>query len=334
MLVRGAGTALFAEKKCIVTGGAGFIGSHLARRLVGFGADVEVIDSMIPEYGGNYANIVDIAESVQFHELDIRHKLAVRDVVDSADYVFNLAGQTSHMDSMTDPWTDLEINAYAQLDLLESVRHVCPTARVVFASTRQVYGRPQYLPVDELHPVRPVDVNGINKVAGESYHLLYGDVYGLRVSVLRLTNTFGPGMRVKDARQTFLGTWIKSAVEGGVFQVFGDGKQRRDFNYVDDVVDAFLLAATTDEAIGRLLNLGSDEVVELADVAHLLHSLAPDSRFEVVPFPEDRKSIDIGDYFSDWAQASDVLHWAPQVSLEDGLVRTLEYFQKNKSLYW
>lgn len=328
------GKTVFSEKKCVITGGAGFIGSHLARRLVGFGARVEIVDRMIPEYGGNDANIADIAGSIHFCQMDIRNRMALREVLDSVDYVFNLAGQTSHMDSMTDPWTDLEINAYAQLDLLESVRHVCPEARVIFASTRQVYGRPHYLPVDETHPVRPVDVNGINKIAGESYHLLYGEVYGLNVSVLRLTNTYGPGMRVKDARQTFLGTWIKSAIDGTVFQIFGDGSQRRDFNYVDDVVDAFLLAATREDALGSILNLGSDEVISLAELAELLRGLAPDSHYELVAFPAERKAIDIGDYYSDWKRAAEVLQWAPEVSLAEGLAKTLGYFAKHKSLYW
>lgn len=329
-----SGRQLFAGKNCLVTGGAGFIGSHLARRLVEFCAHVDIVDNMIPEYGGHMSNLSDIIQKVRFHDVDVRNRLAVQSLLEPIDLIFNLAGQTSHLDSMTDPWTDLEINARAQLDLLESIREVNPGIRVVFASTRQIYGRPDYLPVDENHPLRPVDVNGINKIAGESYHLLYGQVYGIAVSVLRLTNTYGPGMRVKDARQTFLGTWIKSAVDGDLFRVFGDGTQKRDFNYVEDAVDAFLLAATEKEAIGKTLNLGSDEVVSLGELAKSLSDLAPGSSFELIPFPEDRKAIDIGDYYSDWGLAASTLKWEPRVGLEEGLSRTLDYFRNNRENYW
>lgn len=323
----------FEGKRCLVTGGAGFIGSHLAKRLVAIGAEVEVVDNLNPLYGGNLANLSPIINAIELHEIDVRDGKAVRNLLGPIDFVFNLAGQTSHLDSMVDPWTDLDINARAQLDLLESIREVNPAIRVVFASTRQIYGRPDYLPVDEKHPLRPVDVNGINKIAGESYHLLYYHVYGIDVSVLRLTNTYGPGMRVKDARQTFLGTWIKSAVDGETFNVFGDGNQKRDFNYVDDVVDAFLAAASRDAAVGKAINLGSSEVVSLTELAKMLVSLAKSSSFDLVPFPEARKAIDIGDYYSDWALAKEVLDWSPRTMLAEGLESTLTYFEEFGGYY-
>ena len=195
----------FSGARVLITGGLGFIGSNLARRLVGDGARVTLIDSLIPEYGGNLFNIHDIRERLSVSITDVRDPHAMAHHVKDQDFLFNLAGQTSHLDSMTDPATDLEINAAAQLSILEACRQHNPRVKLVFASTRQLYGRPQYLPVDEKHPARPVDVNGINKLAGEQYHLLYNDVYGIRACALRLTNTYGPGMRVRDARQTFLG---------------------------------------------------------------------------------------------------------------------------------
>src|SRR5215831_791349 len=246
----------FADKNILITGGVGFIGSNLARRLTTLGSRVTLADSLIPQYGGNLQNISDIRDRVIVNICDVRDRFAIEYLVRDKDYLFNLAGQTSHLDSMMDPQTDLDINASAQLSILEACRRVNSRIRLVFASTRQVYGRPDYLPVDENHPIRPVDVNGINKLAGEGYHLLYSSVYGVRSSVLRLTNTYGPGMRVKDARQTFLGIWIKQIIRGEQIKVFGDGKQMRDFNYVDDVIDALLLAASRDEAIGQTLNLG------------------------------------------------------------------------------
>jgi UDP-glucose 4-epimerase len=218
----------YAGSRVLVTGGLGFIGSNLARALVEQGARVVLVDSLVPEYGGNRDNIAGIEERVTVNVSDVRDPHSFRALVQGQDVVFNLAGQTSHLDSMTDPYTDLEINAAAQLSILEAVRQHNPSAKLVFASTRQIYGRPEYLPVDERHRVAPVDVNGVNKAAGEAYHLLYGTVYGLSVVALRLTNTYGPRMRVRDARQTFLGVWIKAVLTGEEFEIWGDGTQRRD----------------------------------------------------------------------------------------------------------
>lgn len=323
----------FSGKKVLITGGLGFIGSNLARRLVTEKAKVTLVDSLIPQYGGNYQNVADISAQVAINVCDVRDRFAMEHLLRQQHYLFNLAGQTSHLDSMTDPQTDLEINASAQLAILESCRRVNSDLRVVFASTRQIYGRPDYLPVDERHPIRPVDVNGINKMAGEWYHLLYSNVYGIRSAVLRLTNTYGPRMRIKDARQTFLGIWLKSLLANQPIKVFGDGLQRRDFNYVDDVVDALLLAATRDAAVGQAINLGSDEVINLADLANLMVRISGSGRWELVPFPPDRKAIDIGDYFGNWSKAKDVLGWSPRVSLAEGLSASLNYFRQYATHY-
>ena len=320
--------------RVLITGGAGFIGSHLARTLVHADASVTIIDSLIPEYGGNLQNIADISDRVSLNISDVRDAHSLRSLIPGTDVVFNLAGQTSHLDSMTDPHTDLEINAAAQLSLLDACRTENPTAVIVFASTRQFYGKPDYLPVDEAHPVRPVDVNGINKWAGEAYHLLYHQVYGMPTTALRLTNTYGPGMRVKDARQTFLGIWIKQALTGEKISVFGDGEQLRDFTYIDDCVDALLLAATRPEAIGGVFNLGSPEVISLKDLAALITELAPGSTYECIPFPADRERIDIGDYYGDAGLIESKLGWEPTVDLRTGLARTLDYYREHGAAYW
>jgi nucleoside-diphosphate-sugar epimerase len=324
----------FADKRVLITGGLGFIGSTLARELVGVGARVTVVDSLIPEYGGNLANIAGIEDSLSVNISDVRDEHSLPFLVRDEDVIFNLAGQTSHIDSMQNPYADLEINCRAQLSILEACRHHNPDAKVVYASTRQIYGRPQYLPVDEKHPIVPVDVNGINKTAGEWYHLLYGQVYGIKVSVLRLTNTYGPRMRVRDARQTFLGYWLRRAIEGEPLAVFGDGLQRRDFNYVDDAVRAFLLAATREEALGQIFNLGSDEVVSLTELADLLVDANGSGTYDIVPFPRDRKAIDIGDYYGDFTKARTELGWEPNVGLREGIERSLEYFRANSDAYW
>lgn len=322
----------FAGKNVLITGGMGFIGSAIARRLADV-ARVTLVDSLIPDYGGNLTNIRGIEDSVRVNVSDIRDPHSMRYLVKGVDIIFNMAGQTSHMDSMQDPFTDLEINARSQLSLLEAIRHNNPGARVVFASTRQLYGRPDYLPVDEKHPVRPVDVNGINKSAGEWYHLLYHQVYGIPATVLRLTNTYGPGMRVKDARQTFVGIWVRSVLEAKPFEVWG-GEQLRDFNYIDDVVDAFLLSAKDDRAIGQVFNLGSDEVVSLKSLAEMLiDANMGDGEFAVKVFPEGRKKIDIGDYYSDFSKIGETLGWHPGVPLQQGLTETLDYYRQHLDAY-
>ena len=324
----------FSGAKVLITGGLGFIGSNLARRLVGSGASVTLIDSLIPQYGGSLFNVQDIRERVSVSITDVRDPHAMAHHIKGQDYLFNLAGQTSHVDSMSDPMTDLEINAAAQLSILEACRKHNPAIKVVFASTRQLYGRPQYLPVDEKHPIRPVDVNGINKLAGEWYHLLYNDVYAIRGCALRLTNTYGPGMRVKDARQTFLGIWIRNLVQGRPILVYGDGSQLRDFNYVEDAVEALLAAAVHPAAQGQAFNLGSAEVISLKALAEKLIALHGSGGYELVPFPPDRKVIDIGDYHSDFAKIRDHLGWTPKVTLQQGLRQTLDYYAAHGSHYW
>lgn len=326
--------SLYNKKSVLITGGLGFIGSNLARSLVAQGADVTLVDSLIPQYGGNPYNIEDIRDKVVVNVCDVRDPFAMAYLLQGKDYLFNLAGQTSHLDSMTDPQADLDINAAAQLSILEACRKANPGIKIIFASTRQIYGKPSYLPVDEKHPIRPVDVNGINKLAGEWYHLLYNNVYGIRACALRLTNTYGPGMRVKDARQTFLGIWVRLLIEGKPIKVFGDGLQLRDFNYVDDCVEAMLLAGASDVANGKVYNLGSNEVVSLKALAEMMSGLDRGGTYQLVPFPPDRKAIDIGDYYSDFSLIARDLGWEPRVGLRDGLQRTLDYYQMHSRHYW
>lgn len=321
------------EKKVLITGGLGFIGSNLARRLVHDGAKVTVVDSLIPEYGGNPRNLHDIKDQVAINFSDVRDPFSMNQLVQGQDYLFNLAGQTSHLDSMENPFTDLDINAKAQLSILEACRKHNPEIRIVFASTRQIYGKPQYLPVDEKHPSHPIDVNGVNKMAGEWYHIVYNDVYGIPSSVLRLTNTYGPRMRIKDARQTFLGIWIRNLLEGKPIHVFGDGRQRRDYNYVDDVVDALLLAATRPEAEGKIFNLGAPEPLTLEDTAKLMCELIEGANYEKIPFPEDRKAIDVGDFVCNYKAFQSAFGWEPKVDFRQGISKSVEYFRNDLSHY-
>ena len=322
----------FGGRRVLITGGAGFIGSRLARRLVRLGAEVTLVDSMIPEYGGNLRNLAGIERKVRLNISDVRDEHSLPHFVTGQHFLFNLAGQTSHMDSMVDPQTDLEINARAQLSILECCRKYNSRLKIVFASTRQIYGKPEYLPVNENHPLRPVDVNGINKMAGEYYHLLYHTIYGIRSCVLRLTNTYGPRMRIKDARQTFLGVWIRQLIENKPFEVW-DGAQLRDFTYVDDVVDALLRVAGSDHVGGHVFNLGGECAISLKDLADLLIEIHGGGEYVLRSFPPDRKQIDIGNYYADFSRIRDALNWRPTISLREGLTRTLAFYREHLSRY-
>ena len=318
--------------KVLVTGGLGFIGSNLARRLVDLGAEVLVVDSLLPNTGGNCVNLKDLKNRLRVKIVDLRNAQQIDSLVSGHSVIFNLAGTVSHLDSMTDPLSDMGANVHAQIVLLEACRHRAPNARIVFASTRQIYGRPISCPVDESHPIAPVDVNGINKDAAESYHSLYHNVYGMPTVSLRLTNTFGPRMRVKDSRQTFLGVWIRRAVENEVFEVWG-GKQKRDLTYVDDAVEAFLTAGACSKTQGRIFNVGGSPPLTLTELAESLVAIAGCGRFEIKEFPPDRKRIDIGDYFANDEQFRQLTGWAPRVTLEEGLARTVSYFRDRLSDY-
>jgi UDP-glucose 4-epimerase len=315
----------YAGHSIVVTGGLGFIGSNVALALDNLGAHVTVIDALFPTHGGNRQNLAGASARLRIDEFDLRDRARLEAAVQGVDTIFNLAGQVSHIDSMKDPRTDLALNTMSQVELLEACRTLNPHARIVFASTRQIYGRPDYVPVDEAHPIRPIDPNGVSKMAGEAYHTLYNQRYGLRTTSLRLTNTYGPRLRIKDARQTFVGLWFRKVLENAAVEVWG-GEQIRDLTYVDDVVTAFLLAAATDATVGGVYNIGGSEAITLIRLAELLVGLAGRGRVEIHPYPEERRSIEIGDFYADDSRFRALTGWRPTVALADGLKRSLDYF--------
>ena len=322
----------FKAAKILITGGFGLIGAALTRRLVAVGAEVRVLDNLDPDSGANRANLDGIEDRVETVIADIRDGDAVRHSLAGAAVLFNLAAQNSHLGSMASPLADLDVNARAQLALLESVRAVNPDLRIVYASTRQIYGRPDRLPVDESHPLRPVDVNGVDKLAGETFHLLYHRVYGIRATALRLTNTYGPRMRIKDARQTFIGVWLRAVLEGRPFEVWG-GAQLRDFTYVEDAADAFLLAAACPATEGGVFNLGGGGAISLEELAKIVISANGGGRYEVKEFPEERRRIDIGDYWADDTLFRRTAGWKPQIEIREGTKNSLEFFRTRLAKY-
>lgn len=323
----------YANKAVLITGGLGFIGSNLARRLVDLGANVTLADSLIPDYGGNLFNIDGYEKRLRVNIADVRDPYSMRALVRGQDVLFNLAGQVSHIDSMHDPFTDLEINTRSQLSILEACRQVNPALKVVYAGTRQQYGKPRYLPLDEDHIQAPTDVNGVNKLAGEWYHIVYHTAYGLRTTSLRLTNTYGPRQLIKHNRQGFIGWFVRLAIEGKPIQLYGDGQQLRDLTYVDDVVDAFLRVGANDNANGAVFNLGGDAPISLLDLATLIVAIAGRGRVELIPWPEARKKIDIGDVYSSHARISAVLDWQPTTPLTVGLTQMIDYFTRHFDKY-
>ncbi len=325
--------AFYQARRVMITGGLGFIGSNLAHRLASLGADVLLVDSLIPDYGGNLFNISGIEDQVTVNVADVRQASTMNYLVQGRDVIFNLAGQVSHIDSMRDPHTDLEINCRSQLTLLEACRHHNPRAKVVYASTRQIYGRPDRLPVTEQQLVRPTDVNGINKAAGENYHLVYNNVFGVRACALRLTNVYGPRQLLRHNRQGFIGWFIRRVIEDQEIQVFGDGSQIRDFVYVDDAVEAFLAAGATDDVNGEAFNVGGDEHIAHRELVQVLVELAGSGRYRFVDWPPDMKAIDIGSFYADSSLFKSRTGWVPRVSLREGFTRTLAYYREHLAHY-
>ena len=323
----------YRGRRVMITGGLGFIGSNLARHLVDLGAQVLLVDSLIPDYGGNLFNISGIEDKVRVNIADIRQQSTMNYLVRDHDVIFNLAGQVSHIDSMQDPYTDLEINCRAQLSILEACRRYNPSVKVVFAGTRQVYGRPDSVPVIEQHLVRPTDVNGINKAAGEYYHLVYNNVFGVRACSLRLTNVYGPRQLLKHNRQGFIAWFIRLALEDGEIQIYGDGRQLRDFVYVDDCAEAFLRAGASDASSGQVFNVGGGDPIAHRDLVDLLIATAGTGRYRLVEWPPEKKAIDIGDFYADSTLIGRTLGWQPRTPLREGLMRTLDFYRTNLTQY-
>jgi UDP-glucose 4-epimerase len=323
----------YRDRAVMITGGLGFIGSNLARVLADLGARVLLVDSLIPDYGGNLFNIDGLAGRVQVNVADIREPSTMNYLVRGLDVIFSLAGQVSHIDSMRDPYTDLDINCRSQLTVLEACRNHNPGVKVVFAGTRQVYGKPDSLPVTEQHLVRPTDVNGINKAAGEYYHLVYNNVFGVRGCSLRLTNVYGPRQLVSHNRQGFIGWFIRLAIEDRTIQIYGDGSQLRDFVYVDDAADAFLRAGASDACNGEVFNVGGDEPVSHRDLTALLLKVAGSGRVEYVDWPPEKRAIDIGSFYADSTKFMKATGWAPTVTIGEGLRRTVAFYREHLPRY-
>ena len=320
---------IYRGRPVLITGGLGFIGSNLAMELCSLGANVTIVDAQLDKQHSSVSNVESILDHVSIEIVDIRDESQLERLIIGQEFIFHLAGQVSHVESMQQPLVDLDINCRSLLSILECCRRVNPTVRLILAGTRQIYGKPQFLPVTERHPINPFDVNGINKWAAEAYAALYSRVYGISTISLRLTNTYGPRMCIANGNQGFIGVFIGQAILGNTLKVFGDGEQRRDFNFVSDVVNAFVLAGASKASTGQSFNLGNDEHHSLNEFVDVLSENIP-LQFERVPFPPQRQSIDIGDCYSDYSDFRQLTGWSPRVRLQDGLRDTVHYFLRGQ----
>lgn len=324
----------YRGQKVLITGGLGFIGSNLAIRLVKSGASVTLLDSMHPTCGGNYFNIEPVKNDVEVVHGDSCNLELVRKLVRHRRFVFNLAGHVSHIESMQEPFEDLQMNAVAPLTVLEACRYENRDARIVYSGTRQAYGRPEALPLVETQLLKPIDVNGVSKMAGEWFHMVYARAHSIHAVSLRLINTYGPRQLVRHPRQGFVGWFIKQAIDGEEIQVFGDGGQIRSFNYIDDVIDAFLIAGTDDRLNGDYFNLAGVRPVPLEEFVKTLLKAAGTGSYRIVPFPADKKAIDVGSVYSSAAKFNSVTGWKARTGIEEGLPCTLDYFRRHREHYW
>jgi nucleoside-diphosphate-sugar epimerase len=324
----------YRGQKALITGGLGFIGSSLAIRLVQSGTSVTLLDSMHPTCGANFFNIEPIKDDVEVVQGDSCNLELVRKLVRGKRFVFNLAGHVSHIESMQEPFEDLQMNAVAPLTVLEACRHENREARLVYSGTRQAYGRPETVPLVETQVLKPVDVNGVSKMAGEWFHMVYARAHGMYCVSLRLINTYGPRQLVKHSRQGFVGWFIRQAIDGEEIQLFGDGQQIRSFNYIDDVVDALLIAGTNEKLNGDYFNLAGVRPVPLEEFVKLLLNASGSGSYRIVPFPSDKKAIDIGSVYSSAAKFNAATGWKARVSIEEGLLPTLEYYRRYREHYW
>ncbi|MBI2065655.1 MAG: SDR family NAD(P)-dependent oxidoreductase [Candidatus Zambryskibacteria bacterium] len=325
--------SIFACKKVLITGGAGFIGSSLAHALIELGAKVTIIDAMLPLYGGNMFNLEEIKEKIKFIKGDIRDKELVNDLVRDKDFIFDLAAQVSYIDSKDLPFLDLDINCLGRLTVLEAVKDTAPAARLIFPSSRMVYGKIHSTPVKEDHPTAPLSIYGIHKLTGEKYYRYYHDTFGLDTLVVRLPNPYGTRQQMKHSKYSIVGWFLRQALDGGTINIFGEGLQEMDYIYIDDVVDGLLRVAEKGLP-GEVYNLGANERVSLVGMVDKILAETGTGKKEHIPWPENFEKNKTGGYIADTSKIERDTGWKARVSLKEGIKRMVKYYKKNRENYW
>jgi UDP-glucose 4-epimerase len=325
---------IFRDKEVLITGGLGFIGSNLAIALVGLGARVTLLDNMLPRQGGNLFNIRDIADRVHVNISDVRNQLSVNHLVKGKDLVFHLAGQVNHVDSMKNPIQDVEINCIGTVVLLEALRAHNRDAKVIFAGTRGEYGSSVKLPVDEDHPTNPKGTYAVTNLSAEKMILVYDDVFGIKGTCLRITNTYGPRHQMVHDEYGVFNWFIRKALDNEMIPVFGDGRILRDFIYVDDLVGCMLDVAATGAAYGEVFNVGVGVPVSFYELARKIVDVVGSGRVAFTEFTQERKEVEPGDYYADVSKLRRIVGWSPVTPLEEGIRKTAEYYRTFRKEYW
>jgi UDP-glucose 4-epimerase len=324
----------YAAREVLITGGLGMIGSTIARKLVDRGANVTIMDSCVEPYGANLFNIQDIRDRIQLNISDIRDKESIKVLVRNKDIIFNLAGQVSHNDSMNNPFLDADINYIGHLNVLESLRRFNRDAVIVHAGSRLQFGRSEYIPVDEKHPLRPRAPYASNKTAAENSYLFYHDIHGISCVLFRIANPYGQRSQMKHNKYSMVNWFIRQAMEGNTIKIFGDGQQLRDYIYVDDLADAFIAAAANSQCHGEVFNIGSGVGTKFKDMVEIIISTVGRGASEHVPWPANYINVETGDYITDIGKLSKALDWKPKTDLSTGIRETYAFYQKYRQHYW
>lgn len=325
---------VYNGKNILITGGLGFIGSNLAIKLVKLGAKVTLLDAMIPDYGGNLFNIEPIKDMVTVNFSDIRDENSINYLVRDKDYIFHLAGQVSHVLSLSNPFLDIDINIRGTAILMEACRKYNPRVKIVYTGTRGQYGSVAKLPVNENAPTNPKGIYEISNLTAEKIMRVYNDNFDIRCVLLRLTNTYGPRFQMKNNHYGVVNWFIRLAIDENTIKVFGDGQLKRDFLYVDDCVDALLMSAVNENLYGEIFNVGVDKPTTFIELAKLIIRIAGSGKWEFAPFSLERKALEPGDFYSDITKIKEAIGWYPKISLEDGLKATVDYYKRYKQYYW
>ncbi len=324
----------FQGKRVLITGGAGMLGSSIALRMVEAQAHVRILDAMLPSYGGNLFNLNGVLKEIEFIQGDLQDRETVLKCVEGAQVIFNLAAQVSYIDSNKDLITDLDINCKAQINLLEACQKAGTRPKIVFASSRFVYGKIEYNPVDERHPFNCLSIYGIHKLVAEKYHKFFTLQHGIPTVSLRIANPYGPRQQMKHSKYGIVNWFVRQALEGKPLTVYGDGLQKRDYVYVEDVAWAFLYAAASDRTNGNFYNVGSGAGTAFREMAHLVAELVPGTRVVHTDWNLENQLVETGDYVTDISKIQQDAGWAPQVPLREGVARTLDFYRRHRDLYW
>ena len=321
-------------KKVLITGGLGMIGSTIAHKLVTYGAEVTILDSLIEPYGGNFFNVAGIENKIKINISDIRDKESLKVLIKDVDIIFNLAAQVSHNDSLLNPSLDADINYIGHLNVLEAVRNFNPEAKVLYSGSRLQFGKIIKNPVNEGHPLKPLTPYALNKTAAENLYLYYHRVYNIPVVIFRIANPYGPRCQMRHSKYSIINWFIRNAMEGKEITIFGDGKQMRDYIYVDDLADAFILASILDMTSSEVFNVGSGTGTEFKDMVETIIETVGKGRIIYVPWPDNYLNVETGDYITDITKIKSYLNWLPKYDLKTGIMKTVEYYSNYRQHYW